>query len=280
MTGPMPSGGRRMFITDFDGTLFRSDRTIAPTERETLARLGAAGIVRVIATGRSLYSFQKAVGPDLAVDYVIFSTGAGTISHPDGRMLRQVHIEAPAARHLAATLTAARLDFMVHRPIPDNHMFQFRGNRRENPDFDRRIRLYHDFCQPLDGDSAISGPVTQFIAILPPRRDTGIIAELQRELPQVNIIRTTSPLDGQSTWVELFPLSVSKSLAAEWLTRKLGIRAEEVLAVGNDYNDLDLLEWSGTGYMVANAPDELRDRFPTVASHDRCGVTEAVQRWL
>jgi hydroxymethylpyrimidine pyrophosphatase-like HAD family hydrolase len=50
--------------------------------------------------------------------------------------------------------------------------------------------------------------------------------------------------------------------------------------VGNDYNDLDLLEWAGSSFVVANAPPDLTDRFPTVASNDDCGVAEAITRWL
>jgi hydroxymethylpyrimidine pyrophosphatase-like HAD family hydrolase len=50
--------------------------------------------------------------------------------------------------------------------------------------------------------------------------------------------------------------------------------------VGNDYNDLDLLGWSATRFVVANAPRELRARFPTVASNNDGGVAEAADRWL
>jgi len=50
--------------------------------------------------------------------------------------------------------------------------------------------------------------------------------------------------------------------------------------VGNDFNDLDLLEWAQTRFVMANAPAELRERFPTVASNDSCGVAEAIARWI
>jgi hypothetical protein len=50
--------------------------------------------------------------------------------------------------------------------------------------------------------------------------------------------------------------------------------------LGNDYNDLDLLEWSAASFVVANAPDALRNRFAAVASNNKCGVAEAIDRWL
>ena len=64
-------------------------------------------------------------------------------------------------------------------------------------------------------------------------------------LPDLTVIRTTSPLDHRSTWIEVFPREVSKSQAAAWLAARHGIRRGDVCAVGNDYNDRDLLEPRG-----------------------------------
>jgi hydroxymethylpyrimidine pyrophosphatase-like HAD family hydrolase len=55
---------------------------------------------------------------------------------------------------------------------------------------------------------------------------------------------------------------------------------EDSFSLGNDYNDLDLLEWSGNSYVVENAPQDLRMRFSMVASHNQCGVAEAIERWI
>ena len=66
-----------LFITDFDGTLLRSDGTLAQGDLDALVSLKGYGIRTAIATGRSLYSFNTSPGVDLPVDYVIFTTGAG-----------------------------------------------------------------------------------------------------------------------------------------------------------------------------------------------------------
>ena len=60
----------------------------------------------------------------------------------------------------------------------------------------------------------------------------------------------------------------------------LGIDKRRIVSVGNDYNDLDLLEWTDTSYVVGNAPQDLKNRFTGVASNDSGGVAEAAQRWL
>jgi hydroxymethylpyrimidine pyrophosphatase-like HAD family hydrolase len=106
------------------------------------------------------------------------------------------------------------------------------------------------------------------------------LAAVRQRLGNLTIIQTTSPLDGHSTWIEVFPKGVSKSRTAGWLAGRLAIPREQAVSVGNDYNDLDLLEWAGTAFVTANSPDELKQRFPVVASNNDAGVSEAIERWL
>ena len=273
---PPPVG---LFITDLDGTLFRSDRRAADTDLETLRALGKKGIIRAIATGRSLYSFKKAVGDTLPVDYVIFSTGAGILQYPQGPLLRKTNLEPDTVKCTMQILLDTDLDLMVHRPVPDNHKFAFWGDKDGNPDFAKRIELYKEFCQPLDPHDGFN-EAAQFLAIVTEPDVQQTIDQLRTRLPELNIVRTTSPLDGKSTWIEFFHKNVSKSQAAAWLANRLKIPVDLTLSVGNDYNDTDLLEWAGNCYVVENAPEDLKKKFPAVASNNECGVTEAVNRWL
>jgi hydroxymethylpyrimidine pyrophosphatase-like HAD family hydrolase len=272
-----------LFVTDLDGTLLRSDRTFSDADLASLQRIGERGIVRVVATGRSIFSYTRAAkvaAADLPVDYVVFSTGAGVAQNPSGRIVRSASLEPGEVRQAAAVLRSLRLDFMVQRPIPDTHVFGYAAASRANPDFEARIALYRPFAFPLDEDIDRFGPATQLLAIVPPAQASAALAAVRQKLPGLTVIQTTSPLDGRSTWIELFPSGVSKSLTAEWLAGELGVPRTQTLSVGNDFNDLDLLEWAHTRFVTANAPAELKERFPTVASNNQNGVTEAIERWL
>ena len=55
-----------------------------------------------------------------------------------------------------------------------------------------------------------------------------------------------------------------------------GVDHDDVLAVGNDYNDRDLLEWARHAFVVANAAPPLKDRYTVVASNDDQGFADAV----
>lgn len=275
---PDPAG---LFITDLDGTLLDADRKLPDSALSALHRLGSQGIVRAVATGRSLFSFNTVAAADWPVDFVIFSTGAGVMQQPDGRIVRRVSLENTEVCTAFDALCALGLDVMVQRPIPDSHVFGFKAQQhRPNPDFERRLSLYRRFVFPLDGDIEDFGPATQLVAIAPPDQGPEALAAARANLPGFTVIQTTSPLDGRSMWIEVFPAQVSKSLTTAWLAAKLTIPRDRTVSVGNDYNDLDLLEWTPDRFVVANAPRDLSARFPTVASNNDGGVAEAVDRWL
>jgi hydroxymethylpyrimidine pyrophosphatase-like HAD family hydrolase len=277
---PWPGKPAGLFITDLDGTLLRSDRTLSGADAAALLRLAERRVVRVVATGRSLFSFNTVPVADLPVDFIIFSTGAGVAEHPGGRVLRGVSLQPAELRQALDLLRRLGLDFMVHRAVPESHVFAYHAQRRPHPDFERRLEIYRRFAFPLDDDLAGFGPAAQLVAIIPQESTQAVLEAVRRDLGSMTVIRTTSPLDGQSTWIEIFPAEVSKSRTADWLASRLGIPRQRTLSVGNDYNDLDLLEWAHTRFVVANAPADLRARFPGVRSNNEGGVNDAISRWL
>ena len=275
--GTQPGG---IFLMDLDGTLLRSDRTFAPADLDALRMLGERGVVRAIATGRSLFSFNTVAAEGIPLDFVIFSTGAGVMQYAGGEIVRKVSLEPHEVLRASEILKARRLDYMIHRPIPDNHRFVYFRSNRKNVDFERRLQLYSRFAEPLTEFSNGLGPATQLLAVVPAPGSRAILESIRSELDDFNVIQTTSPLDGKSTWIEIFPATVSKSLTAAWLAKELQVDRRQSVSVGNDYNDLDLLEWTAKSYVVANAPEDLKRRFTAVASNNEGGVADAARRWL
>ena len=269
-----------LFIMDLDGTLLRSDRTVAVENRDILGQLGDLGTIRAIATGRSLFSFNTVTISNLPLDFVIFSTGAGVMQYNDHKIIRRVHLHPREVDRACEVLKDHRLDFMIHHTIPDNHRFAYHRANHENDDFDRRLDLYRRHADKLAEPSKGFGPATQLLAVVPSLNGTAVIETIRNELTGFNVIQTTSPLDGKSTWIEIFPATVSKSQTAAWLAEELQIDKRHTVSIGNDYNDLDLLEWTESSYVVANAPADLKNRFETVASNNDGGVAQAARRWM
>lgn len=265
-----------MVLTDLDGTLLNDDRQISGKDLETLHLLKTHHILRVIATGRNLFSARKVLQPDTPIDYLIFSSGAGILNWQTQELIYKHFIPEEFVNELILLFIEESYDFMIHKPVPDNHYFYYRKSGKSNKDFERRLSVYRPFGRELDISSIPKLPASQLLVIT--AEPDPILPKLKNELDHLNVIRTTSPLDGKTTWIEIFPKQVSKSHAAQWLLDHLGHKPQFTLAVGNDYNDHDLLLWADYSFVVANAVQELKDQYQNSTSNSNHGFSEAVEK--
>lgn len=264
-----------MVVTDLDGTLLDTGSRLAEANRRALEHLGAQGSLRVVATGRSLHSADTVMAADFPIDYLVFSTGAGILDWRTRELLAVHELPVAEAQRALDELLARDLDFMVHLGIPDNHHFFYHRAGPENPDFERRCARYEPFARPLDGRDLAGLTVSQLLAVETPQSESHY-ESLVGVLDHLNVVLTTSPLDHRSRWIEIFAPTASKAQAAEWLRERHGVDHGNVVAVGNDYNDRDLLEWACHAFVVDNAPPALKGRHTVVASNDEEGFAQAM----
>lgn len=278
-----------LFVTDLDGTLLTDKKTFNSGDLDALQTLRDQGYATAIATGRSNHSFctlmeslgmrGKKACP--AIDYVLFSTGAGIITLPEESLLKSISLSESDVITIVDYLEASRLDYMVHRAVPDTHQFHYRLHSKTNPDFSRRVDINREHCMPLPQGGLIQAEkATEVICIVPGSMGRDTTEMIATRFKQFSVIRATSPLDGESSWIEIFNPAVSKSQGVEWLAHRLGIAKERTCAVGNDYNDEDLLHWAEKSYIVRNSPSSLHANFQMVASNNEGGVSEAIAYWL
>lgn len=280
---------RGLFVVDLDGTLLTGEHIIAEKDLQSLRRLRSMGYSVAVATGRSNYSFYRLVDQlgfsaseeVLPVDFVIFSTGAGIMDFLGNTLLRSFSLSFQDVCSTVDYLQSSGLDFMVHRPVPDTKFFVYSQNSDNNPDFTRRLEMYGEFASEISRQALVDfSGATEILCIVPAKRGHDVAGALAKALSRYSVIKATSPLDGRSIWIEIFAPTVSKSKAVKWITKNLGIKRDKVCAVGNDYNDEDLLRWAGKSFIVANGPASMKAVFQNVASNDCCGVSEAANRWI
>jgi len=265
----------KIVISDLDGTLLPNNGKISLDDLETLYSLKAKGIVRVIATGRSLNSAQKALKSDFPIDYLIFSSGAGIMKWDSKKIIFSSYIKSEKVNDIALILLKENIDYMIHKPIPNNHEFWYHRTGNLNPDFIRRLNLYKQYATPIGNIEDNNQNACQLLAILP--NNLELFEKLSTKVDGLKVIRATSPLDNESIWMEIFPSNISKASGAEFICQKLNIKAHNAIAIGNDYNDIDLLDWSKYSYVVANAPLALRNKYSTSLSVDQSGFSHAIQ---
>ena len=272
------SGIEAIVATDFDGTLLQSDRTVSESSIDTLKKLGEMSILRVIATGRSLYSLQKVLKEDIPIDYLIVASGAGIYCRESNMLIYNTSLSTVDTEFIGKQLVKLGCDFMVHFPLPDNHRFLFHKKNEINLDYQKRFEIYEEHACPLEELSELVDGSSQFLIVDLP--DGQIYEDIRRIFTMYTVIRTTSPIDHKSSWIEIFPLETDKGKTLKILTENYGLGPEDVLSIGNDFNDVHMLRWAEQSRVVSNAHADLKSEFRTVSSNDEEGFSEAVAEWL
>ena len=103
---------------------------------------------------------------------------------------------------------------------------------------------------------------------------------IENQFPEVKVVRTSSPLETGYIWMEIFHRSVSKGNGVKFVCDSLNIGHEYTLGIGNDFNDLDLLEFTNYSYIVDNGPDELKSQFFNTRSNEENAFALVVQKHI
>jgi hypothetical protein len=279
---PVASGpdGRyaAIVVSDLDGTLLDHGSRLSARNRACLEAMGHAGVLRVVATGRHFESAMRVIDRSFPIDVLAVASGAAIFVWPGARPWISHHLTSAEATEAASVLAEHGLDFMIHGPMAREQRVLAWRTGRPNPDFERRMQRYAGRAEPFTGVLAAL-PIAGLVAIQRPDQPS-LAAVIARALPWLRVVRATSPLDRETPWIELLPKAAGKGQAAEWIRSQLGIDAAHTLAVGNDYNDEDLLAWGARACVTANAPEPLRRRHTVVADHGDDGFCEAASLWL
>ncbi|MFC1887296.1 HAD family hydrolase [Candidatus Cloacimonadota bacterium] len=268
----------RLVATDLDRTLLNDEGRLSDKNLRALERLKQHDFTTIIATGRNIYSARKILDSNLNFDHLIFSSGSGVLDWRKDELIFNVSLTMSDSARAVDILLKHKADFMIHDEVPDNHHFLYYDHGYNNVDFRNRISLYEEFANEWD-KSEIKFPVSQILAVIP-QDEMQKFDLIREELSFVKVIRTTSPLDHSTIWLEIFPSHVSKGHTLSWLCNRLGIDQKNTFSLGNDYNDIDMLEWTNQGYLVANAPDDMKSNYPHTLSNEDDGFSVWVEQIL
>jgi hydroxymethylpyrimidine pyrophosphatase-like HAD family hydrolase len=260
--------GYRLVITDFDGTIKSRFDPVAERDCQALKEMGQAGLVRVVATGRSLVSFQRDWNPKMELDYLIYSSGLGlcrwTPTGPGEHIFGKIFNQEEQKLALAGSL-ALGWGFIAFKAPPNSHAFYYFDPPRSErtAGFEARLAQFKESSEPWPGhDPGV--PLAQFLIMAPALGFAELRDRFQALASGLSVTQSSSPYEDDSQWLEIFPAGVSKGAASQALVELLGFDSSQAVAVGNDYNDEDLLAWAGRSFVVNNAPADLLAKFEPI----------------
>jgi Cof subfamily protein (haloacid dehalogenase superfamily) len=258
----------RLIASDLDGTLLRPDETVSDRTRAALAAAKEAGITVVLVSGRpprSLGPIAERIGVG---GIAICANGAIVWDLDAGTMLDSTPLAADLATRLVHDLREAIPGALFAVELEG-------GFGREAGWSDGLVATPPDELE-ADALELITGPVTKLL-VRHPSLPFAEVAERARRAVGDDAVVTWAGL----RLVEISAAGVTKAFALERLCRRLGVAAEEVVAVGDMPNDLAMLDWAGRAVAVANAvPEVLEAADEVTAANVDDGVALLLERIL
>lgn len=109
--------------------------------------------------------------------------------------------------------------------------------------------------------------------------DSEEILGLSRQLSELKT--NVSCYQSKATYLEIMNKTVTKSAAIEILLDRYGIKKSQVIAIGDNYNDLEMIKYAGLGVAMSNAPQEVQQAADlTTSSNDQDGVAEIIEKYF
>ena len=268
----------RLLALDIDGTLLGSDKRISPRNRAALEAARAAGLHLVLVTGRR-YPAARRVAGDLGGDVpLVLHNGALIVE--DGRILRC----RPLCRAVAVEAIRIGLrhgaDPVVHCGHGGEGRLVVAGVQPSNTLLAYYLDKSHpDVCVVEDLESALQEDPLQVMFGGAMEEMDRLWPRLQAELgPRVRVERTVYPRQGVGILDVLDP-SLGKAEALAYLQRRWALQPEETIAIGDNWNDHEMLSAAGLGLVMGNAEAGLLALgLPVLPTNDEDGVAVAIER--
>lgn len=260
----------RLLVTDVDGTLLPADRQVPPAVRDAVRAVQARGVRVCLATGRmwnSVRPYLEAVGADSPV---VLYNGAVVYDFDRGRVLQR-HTLDPEALRAALEVIQEFRDVRPHL-FTDDRVYVDRQDEQSRAYLERdgiRAEEVGDLLKHLPPD-----PV-KVLVVGEPARLVELDQELGRRAGRVRRVFS------ERNFLEILPEGVSKGTALQTVCAHLGIPADQVVAVGDNPNDLEMLDAAGVGVAVSGGHPAVRAAADYVTrSGPGQAIVEVVERFF
>lgn len=246
-----------MIVVDLDGTIINQNKKISTTTKSYLKSLKEKGYTVVIATGRAYQSaYNVTEGAEFA-NYIISDTGACIYDCAQCELILETVIDKTTIEAILQYYTD-RCNYIC---VCDHHVIYKYADVGMDVDI---IKVTKDKEYILDHCKAVS-----HIAIDMKSNEEvlSLYEKLKQDISTVNFLVMQDSYNDRK-WIEAIPKGISKYNSIQKLAKHLNIYNEDIIAFGDGFNDMDMLEKCGYGVALKNALPEVQKVANDVTKYD------------
>ncbi len=264
----------KLLVLDLDGTLTNSKKEITPHTRETLIKAQKNGVKVVLASGRPTYGvapLAKELELDKYEGYILSYNGGEIIDWKTGELMYKnllnhevlPYLYQCAKDHDFAILSYDGEYVLTERPDDEYVQKEVKLNVM-------KIKKVDNFLE------SITHPIAKCLIVGESTR----LAVLEREMhehlkDQMGVFRS------EPFFLELVPKGIDKARSLAVLLKELGMNKEEMIAVGDGFNDLSMIQYAGLGVAMDNAQPIVKENADYITlSNEEDGVAYVVEKFI
>ena len=272
----------RLLAIDIDGTLLDSRGALPDAHRDALAAAAARGVEIVLVTGRSFH-FTQPVASMLPMPLTLICNNGAVVKTPGGETVMRHLLARDTARVILAETRHLEDSVAIVFDRPDERQIVFERMDWSHPSrrgYYEKNKAYITAAAPL-ADVLTEDPIQVMF--------NGSVAPMRA---LVDALRATAAADRFTVaiteyekrdfaLVDVTGAGCSKGTSlARWAASR-GVTRDGVMAVGDNLNDVEMLDFAGTAVVMANASDALKSRgYDVTGSNDEEGLATAIRRLM
>lgn len=272
----------RLIAIDIDGTLLNSQYQISEANLSALKRAHEAGVEIILVTGRR-HTFAMPIAELLGFPLWLISSNGAVTKSTAGELFHRDLLPAQTARKLLTWMEGYRGNAVVTFDREDRGALVVERVDRFHPSISRWMEknaAYIAEVVPLE-DCLVTDPVqAMFCGSVEGMRGAEERLRASAMDDEITVLKTEYvPRD--LTILDVLNHACSKGHAVERWANRRGIQPEQVMAIGDNYNDVEMLEYAGIPVIMGNAcPELLRAGYNLTTSNDENGVARAIEEGL
>ncbi|MDO4680991.1 MAG: Cof-type HAD-IIB family hydrolase [Aerococcus sp.] len=268
--------GIRVVAIDLDGSLLTTDKQLSNTNIQTVQQVMDSGTRVVICTGRSLPGVERFVKQlDFAreEEYMILQNGAATYQLPAYERIEDHTIKQGG-------VTAA-FDYIAEYPQFEivaltEQEFYYTGDHLN----DRMAFEAKTLASPAIQTSRSTLKQRDDLYKIIIMGDPKLMQDVMDSAPQP-VREEITMIHSLPDLIEFIPKNVNKAVGLKHLCQRLDIQAEDVMAIGDEHNDIEMLQFAGLGVAMGNANESVKAVANAItATNNDDGVAQALKQYL
>jgi Cof subfamily protein (haloacid dehalogenase superfamily) len=259
----------KLVATDMDHTLLTEHNQLPPDFDQYIDQLDKLGVTFAIASGRALYTLKDTF-PHLLSKLTFISDNGANIYHR-GELIQKDLIDAQDYREL--------IDFIEHETDGMAILCGLESAyiSAKSKSFETFLQSFHSKITVVEDLNTVRSDIDK-ITMFSPHRNSKQVAE---KLIVPKFGQDFAITVGDTIWVDIMNKGVDKGHALQTLGELLGITSRQIMAFGDTYNDIEMLQAAQFSYIVANATPDMKQYANYITkSNDEFGVTAVLQELI